>query len=188
MSGFVLPVPTFVKIDFSSLIWIDYGILGLIALSALIGLARGLIREVFSLALWGVAIWLGLNYSRAASGLLESLIPTPSARMAAAFLAVFIGTLLAGGLLGYVLGKLVAVTGLSGTDRLAGLVFGLARGALIIAVLVLLAGATPIPEDPWWKQSRLIPPFQSLALWLRGQLPSGIAAYVNYPEPTAKRS
>lgn len=177
----------YVNLDFSSLIWIDWGILGLIALSAVIGLMRGLIREVFSLALWGLAFWLGLHYSRDLAVLFEHRIPVPSARMAASFLALFIGTLLVGGVVGYLLSKLVAVTGLSGTDRLAGLVFGLARGALIIAVLVLLAGATPIPEDPWWKQSRLIPPFQSLALWLRGQLPAGIAAYVNYPQTTAKR-
>ncbi|QSA99192.1 CvpA family protein [Methylococcus sp. EFPC2] len=169
------------------MIWIDYGILGLLALSALIGLMRGLIREVFSLALWGAAIWLGLHYSRDVSVLFENKIPAPSARMAASFLALFVGTLLVGGLLGYLLGKLVSFTGLSGTDRLAGLLFGVARGGLIVSVLVLLAGATPIPEDPWWKQSRLIPPFQNLALWLRAQLPSGISAYVNYPPSSVKR-
>lgn len=175
------------NLDLSNLIWVDYAILGLVVLSALIGLIRGLIREVFSLVLWAAAIWLGLHYSREASVLFDNTIPAPSARVAAAFLVLFIGTLLVGGLLGFLLGKLVSFTGLSGTDRLAGLVFGVARGGLIIAVLVLLAGATPIPEDPWWKQSRLIPPFQSLALWLRGQLPAGISAYVNYPQPPVKR-
>lgn len=175
------------NLDLNQLIWVDYGILGLILLSALIGLMRGLIREVFSLALWGVAIWLGLHYSREASVLFDKLIPAPSGRMVASFLAIFIGTLLVGGLLGFLLGKLVAATGLSGTDRLAGLVFGVARGGLIVAVLVLLAGATPIPEDPWWKQSRLIPPFQNLALWLRSQLPAGLSGYVNFPPSPVKR-
>lgn len=164
----------------NSLIWVDYGIIGLIGLSALIGLMRGLVREVFSLALWGAAIWLGLRFGRDFSVHLESVIPIPSARMAASFLILFIGTLLAGGLLAYLLGKLVDSTGLGGTDRLAGLLFGMVRGMLIAAVLVLLAGVTPLPEDPWWKQSKLIPPFQSLALWLRDQLPAGLASYVKY--------
>jgi len=154
--------------------------IGLIGLSALIGLIRGLIREVFSLVLWGMAVWLGLRYSRDCAAYLETTIPVPSVRAVVAFLAVFTATLLVGGLSGFLLGKLVHSTGLSGTDRLAGLVFGVARGILIIAVLVLLAGLTPLPEGPWWKQSKLIPPFQSLAMWLRDQLPARLDSYVKY--------
>ena len=164
----------------AALIWVDYCMIGLIGLSALVGLIRGLIRELFSIALWSAAIWLGLRFSRHFSGYLEPAIPIPSARGVAAFLAVFLATLLSGGLLGFLLGKLVDSTGLSGTDRLAGLVFGVGRGMLIIAVLVLLAGLTPLPQDPWWKQSTLIPPFQALAMWLRDQLPAGLASYVKY--------
>ncbi len=175
------------KAVFDDLIWVDYCILGLIALSALIGLIRGLIREVFSLALWGVGIWLGLHYSREFSVYLEKAIPLPSARMAVSFLAIFIGILMVGAILGYLLGKLVSSSSLGGTDRLAGLLFGVARGALIVAILVILAGVTPLPEDAWWKQSKLIPPFQSLALWLRGQIPSGLAAQIKFPEAIVKR-
>jgi membrane protein required for colicin V production len=162
------------------MIWVDYGLLGLIGVSALVGLLRGLIREVFSLVLWGVAVWLGLTYARDFALRLDGMIPVPSLRMAAAFVMIFIGTLLLGGLAGYLLGKLVTSTGLSGTDRLAGLLFGAARGALIAAVLVFLGGMTPLPQDPWWKQSTLIPPFQSLALWLRGQIPPDLAGHVQF--------
>lgn len=157
------------------LTWIDYCLIGIVGLSGLIGLLRGLIREVFSLGAWGVAIWLGLHYGKDFSGLLEPMISLPSARIAAAFALVFFASLLLAGMLGYVLAKLVQSTGLSGTDRLAGLVFGLARGALLVAVLVFLAGATPLAADPWWKGSRLIPPLQDLALWLRDQIPKEYA-------------
>ncbi|MEW6038303.1 MAG: CvpA family protein, partial [Pseudomonadota bacterium] len=67
------------------------------------------------------------------------------------------------------------------TDRLAGLVFGLARGVLLVSVLVLLAGFTPLPRDPWWRASLLIPPFQSMALWIKTLLPAEIAGQVAYP-------
>lgn len=164
----------------SALIWIDYCILGFIGLSALIGLIRGLLSEVLSLVIWGVAVWIGLYYGRRFSLYLEPVIAVPSARMAVSFLALFIATLMTGGLVSFLLRKLVSSTGLSGTDRLAGMLFGVARGMLIAAVLVLLAGVTPLPEDPWWKQSQLIPPFQSLALWLREQLPVELASYVKY--------
>jgi membrane protein required for colicin V production len=162
------------------LIWIDYGIVGLLALSAVVGLMRGFIREAFSLLVWILAIWIGLTFSHDFAPLLEKHIQVPSVRIAAAFAVLFILTLLVGGLVGYLLTQLVQLTGFSGTDRLLGLLFGLARGALIVSVLVLLAGVTPLPNDPWWKESVLIPPFQKLAVWLREQLPTGLAGYVTY--------
>lgn len=162
------------------MIWIDYGILGLIALSAVVGLLRGFIREAFALLVWILAVWVGLTFSQDFAPLLQSHIQTPSVRIAAAFAALFMLTLLVGGLVGYLLAQLVQMTGFSGTDRLLGLLFGVARGALLVSVLVLLAGVTPMPNDPWWKESALIPPFQKLALWLREQLPAGLAGYVTY--------
>lgn len=164
-----------------SMIWIDYGILALVALSALIGLLRGLIREVFSLGLWGLAVWAGMQFSRDFSVALNGLIPAPSLRMATAFLLIFIGALLLGGMVSYLLGKLIDTTGLSGTDRLAGVVFGVARGLLIVAVLVFVGGMTPLPQDPWWQQSRLIPPMQSLAVWLKSQVSPDLASHVKFP-------
>ncbi|MGZ8218196.1 CvpA family protein [Methylomagnum sp.] len=159
-----------------TLTWADYGIIGIIGLSGLIGLIRGLIREVFSLVAWGAAVWIGLHYSHELSAHLESLVPLPSARVLLAFAILFVASLILAGMLAFLLGKLVETTGLTGTDRLAGLLFGIARGALIMSVLVLLAGATPLPSDPWWRESKLIPPFQSLALWLRGQIPTDYAS------------
>jgi membrane protein required for colicin V production len=49
-----------------------------------------------------------------------------------------------------------------------------------MAVLVLLAGLTPLPQDPWWVESMLIGPFQELSLWLREQIPDGVSEYFSY--------
>lgn len=163
------------------LTWADYLIIALMGLSALVGLVRGLVREVFSLAAWAFSIWLGLRFSQDLAVHLENLIAVPSLRLGAAFVAIFVVSLMAGGLTGFLLGRLVTGTGLGGTDRLAGLVFGLARGVLLVSVLVLLAGFTPLPRDPWWRESRLIPPFQSMALWIKTLLPAEIAGQVAYP-------
>jgi len=162
------------------MIWIDYAIVGLIGISLVIGLIRGFVKEAFSLAMWGVAIWVGLNFSREFSGFLVSVVSLPSARIAAAFAILFLITLMLGGLIGLLLGELVKRTGLTGSDRFAGMLFGIIRGMVVVAVCVMLAGLTPLPEDSWWKESVLIPPFQSLAMWLRDQIPSGVAGYVNY--------
>ena len=162
------------------MIWIDYAILILIFISLIIGLIRGFIKEAFSLVIWVVAIWVGLTYSREISAYLVSVIDIPSARLAAAFAILFLITLILGSIISYLLGELVKKTGLTGSDRFAGMIFGIARGMVVVAVLVLLGGLTPLPNDPWWQESKLIPPFQTLAIWLRDHIPSGVTDYVNY--------
>lgn len=162
------------------MIWIDYAILGLVGISLVIGLIRGFVKEAFSLAIWVVAIWVGLNFSRELSGFLSSMISLPSARIAAAFAILFFITLIIGAMIGFLLGELVKKTGLTGSDRFAGMLFGIVRGMVVVAVCVMLAGLTPLPEDEWWKESVLIPPFQSLAMWLRDLIPAGVAGYVDY--------
>lgn len=146
-----------------SLIWVDYVIIGLIALSALIGFARGLIREVIALAVWGVALAAAWLFHQPAADVLAPWIETPSLRLGAAVLLIVVGVLVAGAILAWLLSILVEKTGLSGTDRLLGVVFGAARGAALVALLVFLLALTPITEDPWWDQSRLIGQFQLLA-------------------------
>lgn len=162
------------------MIWIDYAIIALIAISSIIGLFRGFVKEAFSLLLWVLAIWVGLNFSREFSIFLESMISYPSARMAAAFALLFFITLIIGSLISYLLGELIEKTGLTGSDRFAGMIFGIARGMVVVSLIIMLAGLTPLPEDPWWKESALIPPFQSLAVWLREQIPFGLAGHFNY--------
>jgi|APLak6261663543_1056040.scaffolds.fasta_scaffold12219_2 membrane protein required for colicin V production len=164
----------------SQWLWIDYAIAGIIAISAVAGLMRGFIKEAFALLTWIVAVWVGMQYSRDLSAVLQNTISYPSARIAAAFAILFFATLILGGLINFLLSQLVEKTGLTGSDRLVGMGFGIVRGAVLVAVLVMLAGLTPLPEDPWWKQSLLIPPFQSLAVWLKDHIPSGLTGYINY--------
>ena len=78
-----------------------------------------------------------------------------------AFALVFIGVLLSGALLNFCIGLLVKATGLSGTDRLLGMLFGFVRGALIVMIfLIYVPQYLPVKEDPWFQQSQLIPYFQ----------------------------
>jgi membrane protein required for colicin V production len=81
-------------------------------------------------------------------------------RQLAAWASLFVGTLLVGAIVNFLLGKLVSSTGLSGTDRTLGLVFGVFRGMLIIlALVVMLPKALPVDQDLWWTSSELIPVF-----------------------------
>jgi membrane protein required for colicin V production len=162
------------------MIWIDFTLIGLVFVSVVIGLLRGFIKEVFSLAFWILASWVSLRFGREFSGFLESSISHPSARMAASFLALFAITLCLGGLIGFLLSVLAKNTGLTVMDRFGGMVFGVIRGMFVVTVVVILAGLTPLPKDSWWTESTLIPPFQVLAVWLRDHISSGMAEYISY--------
>lgn len=159
---------------FAGMVWADYVILGIVALSALIGLIRGLIREALSLGAWVAALLVAWLYHRQVADALVPWISTPSIRIAVAFVVLILVVLVLGALVGFLLSKLVEKTGLTGTDRLLGLVFGLVRGALLAAVLVYLAALTPLAEDPWWRQSMLIGRFQVLAEQVLAMIPPDI--------------
>jgi membrane protein required for colicin V production len=94
--------------------------------------------------------------------------------MAAAVLILVFGVLIVGAIVAYLLSVLVDKTGLTGTDRLLGMVFGAGRGAVLVALLVFLATLTPVAEDPWWSQSRLLPKFQLLADLMLDMIPPDV--------------
>ncbi|HDN69572.1 MAG: CvpA family protein [Gammaproteobacteria bacterium] len=160
--------------------WIDVVILALIALSAILSLFRGFVREAVALATWLVALWVAMAFHEDLAAILSQWISTPSAQKITAFAVLFICVLLLGAIINFLASKLVDKTGLTGTDRLLGIVFGVARGGVIVAILVLLAGLTPFPQDPWWQDSQFIGYFEELAMWMRSYLPDDIADNITY--------
>jgi membrane protein required for colicin V production len=160
--------------------WIDVVILALIALSAILSLFRGFVKEALALATWLVALWVAMTFYEPLAALLSQWITLVSAQKITAFAVLFICVLLIGAVINYLASKLVSRTGLSGTDKMLGVVFGIARGGVIVAILVLLAGLTPFPQDHWWQDSQLLGYFQEFALWLRNFLPGEIADNITY--------
>jgi membrane protein required for colicin V production len=154
--------------------WVDYTIIGIIAVSAVISIARGFVREVLSLVAWVAAFWVALTFSHRAAEYAADYIHNPSVREATAFVVLFLVTLIVIALVNYFIVQLVEKTGISGTDRFLGMIFGLARGVVIVALLVLLAGLTSVPKEPWWKESTLMEHFVSLAVWIRDYLPADV--------------
>lgn len=162
--------------------WLDYVLIAVILTSALISLARGFVREAFSLAIWILAFWVSWSFFRDLEIHFHSLIGSPTVRLGAAFVLLMIATLVVGGLVNYLLIQLIERTGMSGTDRFIGMVFGAARGVLLVSVLVLLAGLTSLPQESWWRASGMVPYFEELAFWLRDLLPEDLADYFRYGE------
>lgn len=156
--------------------WVDIALLVILGLSALIGVWRGLISEVMALAAWIVATWLAIAFGDSVSMLYEGWVGTPTARWFLGYASVFIAVLLVGGVLTWFMRMLVRSTGLSGTERMLGLGFGLLRGAAIACVLVLVLGFTPMPQEAAWRNAQLLPGFQHGAEWMRTRLPQAVAS------------
>ncbi|WP_415888477.1 CvpA family protein [Neptuniibacter sp. SY11_33] len=147
--------------------WADWTILSIIAISSLMSLKRGFVREALSLITWVTAFIVARLFSQSLSVLLEAYIQTPSVRLVAAFAILFIATLVVGVMINKLIGALVEATGLSATDRILGIGFGAARGGLIIVALVALIGMSPAVEDRWFKESQLISHFLLMEAWTK---------------------
>ncbi len=150
---------------------VDLVLLAIIAISALLGLWRGLIRVLVSLAAWllgGIAAF--LFGSVVAQFLAGAADPRP-VHLLAGYGAAFIGAFLVVVAIGWVVRRLVQSIGLSGVDRALGLAFGVVRGAFIACLLVLVMGFTSFPQRPGWRDSQLLPLLLPGAQWASTLLP-----------------
>ena len=148
--------------------WADWTIIALIAVSSLISLKRGFVKEAISLAIWFAAFVISMLFHESFAYLLKDYITTASVREIVAIGALFALTLIVGSMVNYLISELVRMTGLSGTDRLFGMVFGMVRGLIMVIVIVMFVPEMlPVDQDDWWKQSTLIPHFVMLEDWSR---------------------
>jgi membrane protein required for colicin V production len=158
--------------------WADYCIAGILVLSILMGLWRGLIGEVLALVCWAVALWVAWRFGPQVAEQFKS-IDLPAARLLLGYILCFVAVLIAGAIVGFLMRKLISGSGLSGTDRLFGMIFGLARGIVLVTLVVLLLGFTPFPREPWWHQSQLLPGFQQAAQWAAAHMPPEVTKYLD---------
>lgn len=160
------------------MIWADWVLLAALVASIVIGVLRGFTREFLGLISWIIAIAAALFLAPSTLGLLEPHIATPSLRIAASYALVFFAFLLIGAIATTVISTLVRKSAsLSAIDRMVGGGFGLIRGVLIGVLAVWMVGLTPARQDPWWKQSMLIPGCEWLAEGFRSILPEKWARY-----------
>lgn len=157
----------------------DYTVIAITILSALLGWWRGVVYEVLSLLGWIVAYLVARLFASSAAPYMPDALVTEATRTAAAFVALFVVTLIAAGIVAGLLSKLVKWVGLVRLDRSLGTLFGMLRGVLVVLVLILLAGLTSLPQQPFWRDAVLSKPLQSLALAGLTLLPDSVALRVN---------
>jgi len=159
---------------------VDYAALGVVALSVLVSLFRGAVREVMALASWVGAFLIARYFAPIFSYLLPAALSHPWLRLGVAFAALMLISLVLFALLTLALTRAVRRTKLVPWDRTLGVLFGLARALVILVALVLAAGLTPLPHDPAWRHSLFIPPLVLLAKKARTYLPEALADKIRF--------
>lgn len=162
--------------NLESINWVDVVLGGTVLISALIGIARGLIKEVLSLLAWVVALWVAWKFAdMVADKYIRGLIDDPTISYLAAFGGLFLVSIFVLGLFNMLISSFLASSGLGGIDRMLGMIFGLLRGLLIAAGIVFIGKfIPPVHENAMWKSSKLQPTFDALAEWGIAKLPQDI--------------
>lgn len=163
---------------------IDVVVIFVICLSALFSLIRGFVKEAISLATWIIAIWLAATFAPKLAAVLPFSIESEAVRQAIGFGVLFVLSLMLGALINMLVSQVVKKTGLSGADRVFGVLFGVLRGGLIVVVFVVIGGMTPLPEADWWQSSVLLEWFESVAIVIQGYIPDDLSLSYS-PAPSA---
>lgn len=156
----------------------DFVVIGILLLSSLFGLWRGLVHELMALLGWPFALVL----CRLLAGHLAPLLPLKEegARIVAAYVLVFIAALIVWSILTRLLARLLKVVGSGWSDKVLGGLFGVVRGALILLALGWLVGLTNYYQRPFWRDALTTPALESAALLTKAWLPDGVAQRIHY--------
>jgi membrane protein required for colicin V production len=159
---------------------VDLAVIALVGVSVLFALWRGAVREVLSLASWVVAFFAAKIFAPALAGWFAPLSNYENVRLGAAWLAVFFVALIGVSVVAILVSGTLKSIGLGFADRLLGALFGLARGLVIVALLVLASGLTSVPQSAAWQQAVLRPTVEGLGVFARSFLPEALAKYVKF--------
>ena len=157
----------------------DFIVLGVVAASLVLGFVRGAVHEVFSLGSWIGAFLIARAYSPAVSVYLGAL-ESPTLRLLASFVVLFLISLALFMLLTWALSQLVKSLGLGPVDRALGLAIGTLRGGMVVVLLVLVAGLTPLPTEKFWRTAMLSPPLEAAAREVLPYMPEAFRTRVRF--------
>ncbi len=159
----------------------DYVVMAIVAASVLLGVWRGVVGEVIVLVAWVLAFfaakWWG---SEVAQVVFAGVIADPALRIVAAWVTVFVVVLVVMALLRLAVNGLLKALGLSLTDRLLGVIFGLARGLLIVLVLVAVGGMLSMAKEKWWSDAYFSAPLETAVLAGKPWLPPEVAKRIRF--------
>jgi membrane protein required for colicin V production len=158
----------------------DWAVVAIAGLSLLLGLWRGVVSELLSLGAWVAAFIAANTFSGLLAVRLSNAFGDKTVANVASFAIIFVGVLIVFALVRFLAKRLLSAIGLGPLDRMLGAVFGLARAAVVMVVLVMLGGLTSLPRQPWWSEAALSPPLETAVLAVKPQLPLALAKKIRF--------
>lgn len=158
----------------------DLVVLIIFIVSVLLSIVRGIVRESLSLAGWVIAYMAAKIFAKDFVIVLPLSITDDSLRMVISYVAVFLAVLIVMSMVTMLASALIRTVGLGLVDRSLGALFGFARGLLVVLLLVLSAGLTTLPQEPFWKKALLSKPLETGVIMIVPWLPRGLTRRINY--------
>ena len=157
----------------------DYFILTVLIASSIYGVYRGLIKEILSLTGLVLSFYLASNFDNS----LANLIPIENKSdflIISAFILIFVSTLILTSLLIKIISKALKFAGLTILNRFFGFIFGMARGLVVVLVILYLNQLIPFINliDP--AESTLIPFLDPIFSIVLEYLPNYQSTHVEY--------
>ncbi len=165
----------------------DYFIIATLGISAVISLSRGFFKEVISLGSWLIAVWAAFTFAEKLAPKIVTLIPVENLALGESVIIqtlvsgalIFFAILMLGALVNYIFSVAVQKTGLTGSDRFLGMIFGAARGALIVAIVTMvISKSSLVQKEQWWQASKLKPHALRAANIVQAITPEKFKAYL----------
>jgi len=157
---------------------LDWVLLTVVLVSTALGLWRGLVYELLSVAGWVLAFWLAQRHAPWAAGHLPLQAWGPPLQLAAGFVVLFVAVAFAAGLVSWLVRQLVSSVGLRPVDRVLGGLFGVLRGLLLLLGLTMVVQLTPVRQEAWWQASAVAGVLSSTLKEIRPLLPEHLAIYL----------
>jgi membrane protein required for colicin V production len=154
----------------------DIAFFGIIAFSTIFGFIRGGLSEILSLGSWLIAFWLMHNLGNGVEHLLPNSITNHLFRNVIAFIIIFVVVAIFIAIIKKILSSILTVIGLNGLNYLIGIVFGVLRGILICAVLVIIVNMLSLDQGRSYQKSKLFPILAPVISWISSIIPNKVPA------------
>jgi membrane protein required for colicin V production len=153
--------------------WVDLAAIGVVVISAILAFMRGFVREVLGIFAWAAAAYIAVTFDDAVRPQFRQWISSTDIADPVSYVALFVVALLVFSLFTSLIAKGVRSIGLSGIDRSLGVLYGAARGAVLLMVAYIIGGLLTAP-DKWpepVQTARLLPSIYDGAAWIVDHLP-----------------
>ncbi len=165
---------------------LDIAIVVIICLSMLMGVIRGFVKEALSVGAWVISTWAAVTFGDEVSSTVSTMIDSNVAVLIISYGGLFFGSLIVASLINFIIANVVKMTGFTFTDKIAGMAFGLIRGALFISIIGLVAHFMEFDQASWWSSSSLIDYFTPMSDWLAQFIPTDIPGLENLNLPNVE--